>query len=104
MQGSLENIQGPAVHRRRDSSVAYLALSQPVRSVKAKQKIEELFYKFDEERSGQITKEMALAFWGTNFAKVNSNAMFDEVDRDADAFITYLLRRVQSGPFLDVFF
>jgi len=31
-----------------------------------------------------ITKEEARQFWGTNFAKVNAQAMFNEVDVDGN--------------------
>ena len=34
--------------------------------------------------NGEIAKEEARQFWGTNFAKVNAQAMFNEVDVDGN--------------------
>ena len=36
-----------------------------------------------------ITREEARQFWGTNFAKVNAQAMFNEVDVDGNTTITF---------------
>jgi len=33
--------------------------------------------------------EEAVAFWGTNFAKVNAKSMFNEVDEDGNATISW---------------
>jgi hypothetical protein len=39
-------------------------------------------------QSGTIDKDEAVKFWGSNFAKVNASAMFNEVDVDKDGSLT----------------
>ena len=36
-----------------------------------------------------MTKEEAIKFWGKNFAKVNAQSMFNEVDEDGNGSIAY---------------
>ena len=40
------------------------------------------------DKNGEITKDEAIKFWGKNFAKVNANAMFNEVDADSSDSVT----------------
>ena len=41
------------------------------------------------DKNGEVSKDEAIAFWGKNFAKVNATAMFNEVDEDKSATITW---------------
>lgn len=43
----------------------------------------------DEDGNRSITKTEAISFWGNNFAKVNANAMFNEVDGDGNDYVTW---------------
>jgi len=43
----------------------------------------------DSNGDGKVVKEEAVAFWGKNFAKVNANSMFNEVDEDGNLEITW---------------
>ena len=40
-------------------------------------------------QSGTVEKEEAIAFWKKNFAKVNADAMFNEVDDDNNGSLTH---------------
>jgi rubredoxin len=48
----------------------------------------QLFKKMDLDGNNEITLEEAVTFWGRNFAKVNANAMFNEVDTDKSKTIS----------------
>ena len=39
-------------------------------------------------QSGTVEKEEAIAFWKKNFAKVNADAMFNEVDVDKNGSVS----------------
>lgn len=39
-------------------------------------------------QNGSVDRSEAIKFWGKNFAKVNANAMFNEVDVDKDGELT----------------
>jgi len=52
-------------------------------------KLKAFFDKMDADKNGEVSKEEAIAFWGTNFAKVNAKSMFNEVDEDASNTITW---------------
>jgi len=39
-------------------------------------------------QNGKVDRQEAIKFWGKNFAKVNANAMFNEVDVDKDGELT----------------
>ena len=52
-------------------------------------KLKAFFDKMDADGNGEVTKEEAVAFWGTNFAKVNAKSMFNEVDEDKSESITW---------------
>eukprot|EP00746_Dinoflagellata_sp_MGD_P009108 gnl/MRDRNA2_/MRDRNA2_118381_c0_seq1.p1 gnl/MRDRNA2_/MRDRNA2_118381_c0~~gnl/MRDRNA2_/MRDRNA2_118381_c0_seq1.p1 ORF type:complete len:128 (-),score=43.49 gnl/MRDRNA2_/MRDRNA2_118381_c0_seq1:67-450(-) len=43
------------------------------------EKLKEFFKKMDIDGNGDISKDEATKFWGKNFAKVNADAMFNEV-------------------------
>ena len=45
-------------------------------------KLKAFFDKMDEDKNGEVTKQEAIAFWGSNFAKVNAQSMFNEVDEN----------------------
>jgi len=52
-------------------------------------KLRVFFDKMDGDNNGEVSKEEAVAFWGTNFAKVNAKSMFNEVDEDGSNTITW---------------
>lgn len=52
-------------------------------------KLKAFFDKMDADHNGEVSKEEAVAFWGTNFAKVNAKSMFNEVDEDGSNTITW---------------
>jgi len=52
-------------------------------------KLKSFFDKMDEDGNGEVSMEEAVAFWGTNFAKVNAKSMFNEVDEDGNATISW---------------
>ena len=43
----------------------------------------------DIDGDGSVTKDEAIKFWGKNFAKVNANSMFNEVDEDGNGSVTW---------------
>ena len=43
----------------------------------------------DANGDGEVSKEEAVAFWGKNFAKVNAQSMFNEVDADQSSTISW---------------
>jgi hypothetical protein len=47
-------------------------------------KLKVFFDKMDLDGDGTVTKDEAIKFWGKNFAKVNANSMFHEVDEDGN--------------------
>lgn len=51
-------------------------------------KLQTIFTKMDADGDGAISKKEANAFWQTNFAKVNTGAMFNEVDEDHDGNVS----------------
>lgn len=53
------------------------------------EKLNVLFAKLDLNMDGTITKAEAVKFWGRNFAQVNAQAMFNEVDDDGNEEISH---------------
>ena len=55
--------------------------------------VEQLLKKFfdtmDRNQDGEVTKDEAIAHWGSNFAKVNATSMFNEVDEDGNESVTW---------------
>lgn len=66
-----------AVRRKEeaDAKKAALQLSPALQS-----KVDALFKAIDDDGNGTITKQEAMKFWKKNWAKVNAQAMFNEVD------------------------
>ena len=54
---------------------------------KLKEKVLKLFSLIDEDDSKTIDREETLKFWSKNFAKINSNELFDQVDKNNDGSI-----------------
>jgi len=52
-------------------------------------KLKTFFSKMDTNADGKIVKEEAVQYWGKNFAKVNANSMFNEVDQDKNSEVTW---------------
>lgn len=52
-----------------------------------KKKIISLFEKIDTDGSKTIDREETLAFWAKNFPRLNSNELFDQVDKNNDGSI-----------------
>jgi len=50
--------------------------------------VSNFFQKMDQNGDGKIEREEAVAFWSSNFAKINAAAMFNEVDEDQDGSIS----------------
>ncbi len=38
----------------------------------------------DTDRSNSLEREEAIKFWATNYAKLNTNELFDQVDKNGD--------------------
>ncbi|CAD8128148.1 unnamed protein product [Paramecium sonneborni] len=57
-------------------------------SPQLRQKALEIFQKIDVNNSGSIDKDETQKFWKTNFAKVNTHALFNAVDFDKSGQIT----------------
>jgi len=53
-------------------------------------KLKSFFDKMDADGNGEVSKAEAVAFWGSNFAKVNATSMFNEVDEDGNGNITWI--------------
>lgn len=53
------------------------------------QKLKAFFDKMDTNNDGDVSKDEAVAFWGSNFAKVNAKSMFNEVDADGNESISW---------------
>ena len=81
-----------AAKRKAESDAAAAAKAAVKISPALVAKVEELFKKIDFDANGTITKDEAQRFWGKNWAKVNAQAMFNEVDKDENDEID--LRRV----------
>lgn len=52
-----------------------------------KEKALKLFNMIDVDGSKSIDKKETLAFWSKNFPKLNSNELFDQVDKNDDGSI-----------------
>lgn len=52
-------------------------------------KLRGFFDKMDSDKNGFVDKQEAIAFWGKNFAKVNAQSMFNEVDEDGNERISW---------------
>ena len=52
-------------------------------------KLKLFFDKMDGDKNGEVSKAEAVAFWGKNFAKVNAQSMFNEVDEDGNESISW---------------
>ena len=52
-----------------------------------KQKVLQLFQLIDTDGSKTIDREETLRFWSKNFPKLNSNELFDQVDKNNDGSI-----------------
>mmetsp|Transcript_40701 Transcript_40701/g.86624 ORF Transcript_40701/g.86624 Transcript_40701/m.86624 type:complete len:152 (+) Transcript_40701:92-547(+) len=53
-----------------------------------KAKLQEFFDKVDSDKDKVISKEEAIRFWGSKFAKVNAETFFQEVDQNMNERIT----------------
>ena len=53
------------------------------------EKVDTLFKKIDIDDSKTIDREETLKFWSSNFAKINSAVLFDQVDTNNDGSIQY---------------
>ena len=54
---------------------------------KVKEKVLKLFKLIDTDGSKTIDREETLKFWSRNFPKLNSNELFDQVDKNNDGSI-----------------
>ena len=52
-----------------------------------KQKVMKLFAMIDVDGSKTIDRDETLKFWSKNFPKLNSNELFDQVDKNDDGSI-----------------
>ena len=52
-------------------------------------KLKVFFDAIDADKNGEVTKDEAVAFWGKNFAKLNAQSMFNEVDADGNESISW---------------
>ena len=53
------------------------------------EKVDTLFKKIDIDDSKTIDRDETLKFWASNFAKINSAVLFDQVDTNNDGSIQY---------------
>ena len=53
------------------------------------EKVDQLFKLIDIDDSKTIDREETLKFWSSNFAKINSTVLFDQVDTNGDGSIQY---------------
>ena len=53
------------------------------------EKVDQLFKLIDIDDSKTIDREETLKFWSSNFAKINSTVLFDQVDTNGDGEIQY---------------
>mmetsp|Transcript_74027 Transcript_74027/g.123621 ORF Transcript_74027/g.123621 Transcript_74027/m.123621 type:complete len:165 (+) Transcript_74027:47-541(+) len=53
-------------------------------------KLQKFFEKLDKNGDGKVEKQEAISFWGKNFAKVNAQSMFNEVDADDNGCISWV--------------
>ena len=53
------------------------------------EKVDQLFKLIDIDDSKTIDREETLRFWSSNFAKINSTVLFDQVDTNGDGSIQY---------------
>ena len=53
------------------------------------EKVDQLFKLIDIDDSKTIDREETLRFWSSNFAKINSTVLFDQVDTNGDGEIQY---------------
>ena len=51
--------------------------------------MDQLFKLIDADDSKTIDREETLKFWSSNFAKINSTVLFDQVDTNGDGAIQY---------------
>ena len=56
---------------------------------KLKEKVDKLFKLIDIDDSKTIDRDETLKFWSSNFAKINSSVLFDQVDKNNDGSIQY---------------
>ena len=56
---------------------------------KLKEKVDKLFRLIDIDDSKTIDRDETLKFWSSNFAKINSGVLFDQVDKNNDGSIQY---------------
>ena len=56
---------------------------------KLEEKVTKLFKMIDVDDSKNIDREETLKFWSSNFAKINSAVLFDQVDTNNDGSIQY---------------
>ena len=56
---------------------------------KLQEKVEMLFRKIDLDDSKTIDRDETLKFWSSNFAKINSNILFEQVDKNNDGSIQF---------------
>ena len=54
-----------------------------------KEKVDKLFRLIDIDDSKTIDRDETLKFWSSNFAKINSSVLFDQVDENNDGSIQY---------------
>ena len=54
-----------------------------------KEKVDTLFKLIDIDDSKTIDRDETLKFWSSNFAKINSGVLFDQVDKNNDGSIQY---------------
>ena len=52
-------------------------------------KIRQVFEMFDLDKSNSIDKAEGILFWGKNFSKLNTEVMFEYIDRNGDNILQY---------------
>ena len=53
-------------------------------SPQLEKRVKDIFEKIDTDHSGAIDKEETLKYWKSNFAKLNTNELFNAVDADGN--------------------
>ena len=67
--------------KKKQVNISYIKFSHIQLPPKLDEKVRKLFSLIDVDGSETIDREETLRFWSSNFAKINSKVLFDQVDK-----------------------